>query len=201
VLLVLHVDEVDDDDAAEVAQPQLPRNHLRGFDVGAEHGLLEAGDAEEPAGVHVDGRHRLGLLDDQIAAALERHRGQARSLAAERILDHLHHHRLPFTDHIADVAAVIAADLDTVGIQRHQVTEVQKTGAVEPDVDEGRLHPGKHAHHTTQVDVSHQALVATPLDVDLVQHAPFDDSNARLHRRGVDQYLFTHGMAHALSSH
>src|ERR1700746_3785252 len=41
VRLIAHVDEVDDDDAAQVAQPQLPRNAHRCLEVGAEDGLLE----------------------------------------------------------------------------------------------------------------------------------------------------------------
>ena len=73
VLLVVHVDEVDDDDAAEVAQAQLPRRRLRGLQVGAVNGLLEVALAEERAGVDVDRGHRLGLVDDQVAAGLQRH--------------------------------------------------------------------------------------------------------------------------------
>src|SRR5215472_8347578 len=38
VRLVAHVDEVDDDDAAEVAQAQLPRDAHCGLEIGAEDG-------------------------------------------------------------------------------------------------------------------------------------------------------------------
>ena len=38
VLLRLHVDEVDDDQAAEVAQAQLARDFVRGFEVGVDRG-------------------------------------------------------------------------------------------------------------------------------------------------------------------
>ena len=41
VLRVLHVDEVDDDDAAQVAQAQLARDRLRRFEVGLEDGVVE----------------------------------------------------------------------------------------------------------------------------------------------------------------
>src|SRR3546814_10631095 len=67
-----HVDEVDDDDAAQVAQAQLPRGRLRGLQVGAVDGFLEVALAQERAGVDVDRGHRLGLVDDQVAAGLER---------------------------------------------------------------------------------------------------------------------------------
>ena len=71
VLLGVHVDEVDDDDAAEVAQPQLARDHLRRLEVGLEDGVVEAAPADEAAGVDVDRGQRLGLVDDQVAAGLE----------------------------------------------------------------------------------------------------------------------------------
>src|SRR6266850_1449344 len=71
VLLALHVDEVERDDAAEVAQPELARDGLRRFEVGLEYRVVEVAAADEAAGVDVDGGHRLGLVDDQIAAGLE----------------------------------------------------------------------------------------------------------------------------------
>ena len=37
----LHVDEIDDDDAAQIAQPQLARDRLRGFEVGLEDRVVE----------------------------------------------------------------------------------------------------------------------------------------------------------------
>ena len=65
-----HVDEVDDDHAADVTQAQLADDLLGGLDVVAGDGLLErAAGAGEAAGVDVDDRHRLGAVDDERAAA------------------------------------------------------------------------------------------------------------------------------------
>lgn len=65
-----HVDEVDHDDAAEVAQPQLADDLLGRLDVVAGDGLLEvAALADELAGVDVDHDHRLGPVDHQRTAA------------------------------------------------------------------------------------------------------------------------------------
>ena len=41
VLLLLHVDEVEDDDPAQVAQPDLPDDLLRRFEVGLDDRVLE----------------------------------------------------------------------------------------------------------------------------------------------------------------
>jgi hypothetical protein len=52
-----HVDEVDDDDAADVAQPQLLDHRLGGLEVGLRDHVLEPGRlaaAGEGAGVDVD---------------------------------------------------------------------------------------------------------------------------------------------------
>ena len=69
-----HVDEVDDDHAADVAQPHLAHDLLGGLEVVARHRFLEvAPRAGELAGVDVDDGHRLGVLDDQRAARREPH--------------------------------------------------------------------------------------------------------------------------------
>src|ERR1700719_2406791 len=41
VALLVHVDEVDDDQAREIAQTQLPCDFLRGLKVGLERGVLD----------------------------------------------------------------------------------------------------------------------------------------------------------------
>src|SRR6202008_369608 len=74
VRLEHHVDEVDDDDTADVTQPELANDLLRGLQVVPGDGLLEVPAlAGELAGVDVDDRHRLGTVDDQRAAARQPH--------------------------------------------------------------------------------------------------------------------------------
>ncbi len=73
VLLLLHVDEVDDDDPAQVAEPQLAADGLYRLEVGLEDGLFQVVVPHETAGVDVDGGHRLGLVDDQVATRLQLH--------------------------------------------------------------------------------------------------------------------------------
>ena len=68
VLLRLHVDEVDDDQAAEVAQTQLAGHFVGGFAVGLEGGFLDVGAAGGAAGVHVHGDQGLGVVDHDGAA-------------------------------------------------------------------------------------------------------------------------------------
>ena len=64
----LHVDEVADDDAADVAQPELPGDLARRLEVGPQDRLLGILLAGVAAGVDVDRDQRLGRLDDQLAA-------------------------------------------------------------------------------------------------------------------------------------
>ena len=69
-----HVDEIDDHDAADVAQPELPHDLLGGLQVVPGHRLLEvATRSGELAGVDVDDRHRLRAVDHQGAARREPH--------------------------------------------------------------------------------------------------------------------------------
>src|SRR5207237_8617580 len=78
---LLHVDEVDDDEAADVAQAKLADDFFGGFEVGARDGLVLILLADVAPGVDVDRRQRLGAIDDQITARLEPH------LALERLVD------------------------------------------------------------------------------------------------------------------
>ena len=71
MLLGIHVDEIANDNAAQIAQAQLPRNGLRGFQVGFENGVVKIAQPDKAAGVHVDSGQRFGLVDDEIAARLE----------------------------------------------------------------------------------------------------------------------------------
>ena len=73
VALLLHVDEVDDDEAGEVAQAELPGDFVRRLEVGAERRVLDIVLAGRAARVDVDGDQRLGLVDDDVAARLQRH--------------------------------------------------------------------------------------------------------------------------------
>ena len=85
VVADLHVDEVDDDDAADVAQAQLAGDLVGGLEVVPEHGLLEVRSPDVLAGVHVDDGERLGALDDERAAGRQPH------LAVERLQQLLVH--------------------------------------------------------------------------------------------------------------
>src|SRR5436853_275054 len=71
MLVRLHVDEIHDDDAAEVSEAQLARDRLRRLEVGLEDRVVEVARADEAAGVDIDRRQRLGLVDDQVAARLQ----------------------------------------------------------------------------------------------------------------------------------
>ena len=66
-----HVDEVDDDDAAQIAQAQLAGNRTCGFEVGLEDRVVEIACADVTTGVHVDGGQGFGLIDDEVAAGFQ----------------------------------------------------------------------------------------------------------------------------------
>ena len=85
VLLLLHVDEVADDDAADVAEPELVDDLLGRLGVDLRDRVLEVLLADVAAGVDVDGGERLGLVDDQVAAAVQP--DLARGGALDLVLD------------------------------------------------------------------------------------------------------------------
>ena len=71
VLALIHVDEVDHDQACKVAKAQLTRNFLGRFQVGLERGFLDGPLFGRPARVHIDGHKRLCHADHNIAARLQ----------------------------------------------------------------------------------------------------------------------------------
>ena len=81
VFPALHVDEIADDEAADVSQAKLPRDLIRGFEVRLQDRFLDVAPAFVPAGVHVDGDQRFGFVDHNVTAAFQPH------LAMERVID------------------------------------------------------------------------------------------------------------------
>ncbi|MNV14097.1 hypothetical protein D3C71_1047710 [compost metagenome] len=138
MLGVIHVDEVDDDDAAQVAQPQLARHRLCRLQIGAEHGFFQIALANERTGVHVDGGHRLGLVDDQITAGFERH------LLVQRPDDLILHAK-----HVED-RAVAGVQLQLLVQHRHVL------GDKGLELDEGFLGIHLHLVHVLADQITHR---------------------------------------------
>ena len=74
----------------------------------------------------------------------------------------------------------------------HDVGDVQEGRALEPDVDERRLHARQHARHAALVEVAGEAEPAGALDEQLLQHAVLEQRRARLARADVDDHLGGH---------
>ncbi len=65
-----HVDEVDDDNSADITQAKLANDFLRGFEVVLRDGLLEVPPrADKLSSVHIDDRHRFRAVNHQRTAA------------------------------------------------------------------------------------------------------------------------------------
>ena len=80
VLLRLHVDEVDDDQAAHVAQAHLAGDLVRSLEVGVAGRRLDVRAAGAARGVDVDRHQRLGVIDHDAAARGQRHLVRVRGL-------------------------------------------------------------------------------------------------------------------------
>ena len=68
-----HVDEVDDDQTADVADAQLAGDFVGGFEVGVGGGGFDVAAARRSRGVDVDGHQRFGVVDDDGAAGGQLH--------------------------------------------------------------------------------------------------------------------------------
>jgi hypothetical protein len=55
---------------------------------------------------------------------------------------------------------------------------MQEGRALQPDVDEGRLHARQHARHLAQVDIAHQAALQRALHVQLLHRTVLHHGHA-----------------------
>ena len=85
MLGVFHVDEVDHDQAAQVAQAHLAGHFFGGFHIGLEGGFFDVGAAGGAGGVHVYGNQGFGVVDHDGAAGGQAH--GAREGAFDLVLD------------------------------------------------------------------------------------------------------------------
>ena len=69
---------------------------------------------------------------------------------------------------------------------------MQERGALQADLDEGRLHAGQHARHLAHVDIAHQAAAAARSMCSSCDDAAAHHGDARLLRRDVDEDVFAH---------
>ena len=80
--------KVHNDDAAQVAQPQLPRDGLRSLQVGLENRVVKIARAHVAACVHIHGGQGLGLVHDQVATRLQFNTRRPSALATSSSIEY-----------------------------------------------------------------------------------------------------------------
>ncbi|MNK87655.1 hypothetical protein D3C87_1075950 [compost metagenome] len=137
MLFIFHVDEVDDDDPAQIAQAHLPGDRGGRFEIGLEDGFFEVAMADESSGVHVDGGHGFRRIHHQIATGFQRH------LAFEGFLDFV------FDAIQVENRSFTRVVFQTIGDFRHQFGD-ELRGFLEgfPGIDANLL--DLRAHQVTQ---------------------------------------------------
>ena len=109
----------------------------------------------------------LRHVDEVAAGDRELHR-QARSLRLQRVLDDLDDDLLTALDQLVDPPPLAAAALrHRLAVGGDDLVDVEEAVALEPDVDEGRLHPGQHVVDDSLVDVADDRARSATLDVEL----------------------------------
>ncbi len=138
MLRAFHVDEIDDDDAAEVAQPDLPHGLGRGLEIDLEHRLLEVPLADVLACIDVDGDQGFRMVDHDVTAGLEPH------APPQRLVD------LLLDPCRLEDGRGLLPELDAGGQLRHERLGKAQTLLIGGErVDEELVHIGREevAHH------------------------------------------------------
>ena len=68
VIFLDHVYEIDNHDAAEIAQAKLPGNCLRGLQIGLEYRIVKITGTDKSARVDVNRGQGFGLVNDEVTA-------------------------------------------------------------------------------------------------------------------------------------
>ena len=109
MLGVFHVDEVDDDQTAQVAQAHLAGDFFGGFHIGFEGGVFDVRAACGAGGVDVDGNEGFGVVDHNRAA------GRQADAAGKRAFD------LVFDLEAGEQRRVVFIEFQTTYVARHDV--------------------------------------------------------------------------------
>lgn len=78
--LVLHIDEVDDDDPADVPKPELANDLIGSLEVGAKNRLFEIALTDVVSRIDIDGNERLGGVNDNVTARRKTHGASERRI-------------------------------------------------------------------------------------------------------------------------
>ena len=73
MLVIDHIDKINNHDTANVTQAQLSGNCSGSFKIRPVNRFFQILTTDKSTGIDVNRGHRLGLINDQIAARLERH--------------------------------------------------------------------------------------------------------------------------------
>ena len=124
VLAFGHVDEIDDDDASHVAEPELARDFLAGTEVDLESVCLLVGvSLSAVAGVYVDNVQSLGVFYDYVSAVLKGDRFAKRRLNLSRDVEMVEN-RFFFVVELYDFLLVGGDEGDVLGDLREGVAVV-----------------------------------------------------------------------------
>lgn len=70
MLFIIHIDKINDDNDAYIAQAYLRSDDLSSLNISVKYDLVEIVVTDKSASVDVDGGHRFGLIDGQVTTRL-----------------------------------------------------------------------------------------------------------------------------------
>ena len=71
MLVRVHIDKVNDDQATDISQAELAHDFVHGFEIGGEHRRCRIALADKPSGVDIDSHQSFGVVNDDIAARFQ----------------------------------------------------------------------------------------------------------------------------------
>ena len=146
--------------------------------------------------------------EHQVAAGQGDVAGQTGALGTDGFLGDLHEDVLALADEFVDhrrrgqvagrVLVQLVAGRQPLVAFRVEVLgllHVEEAGALQADVDKGRVDARQHPHHPAQVDVADQPAFGEPVQVEFAQVAVFHQGDPVLVEGGIDEDVCVHNGA------
>ena len=120
----------------------------------------------------------------ELAPGKRNRRRQSGALRTDRVFGDLHQKTHAFGQDLFNGFDALFT------VRRLNVRDVEKPGALKPDVDKGRLHPREHPDNAPFVDIADQALACPPFDPDILQNAVDQNDGACFPHARIYKQLF-----------
>ena len=112
--------------------------------------------------------------------------GETSTLTPDRILDNLYSNGLRFTKQVTDILILFVPALKPLFIKHDNIVKMKKARSFATNIDKRSLHSGQYSQDLAKVYVANQTPCTSPLYVNFLQRAAFEEPGGDKLRDWID---------------